>query len=200
MRDPSIIKAYVHQRQVIEEERTDAEELLPSDDESKNAIRKKRLQAQLEKLKRNQERRLQRKNAKLGLTSGQIGLGKKAVKPETTRVCGNCGQRGHMKTSRKLCPRWHEFNAPKPTETSTSSFMPGIVGNLGIPSVMGTKANTPQAPTPTAAPQGSEAPPTPTGGGGTPAPPTPSGSGGGGAFKFKLGGSNSNAGSPPPPQ
>lgn len=70
-----------------------------------------RLKEQLEKLKRNQERRLARKNQKLGIAPGQMGLGgKKAVKTETTRVCGNCGQRGHMKTSRKLCPRWAEFN------------------------------------------------------------------------------------------
>lgn len=91
-----------------------------------------RLKEQLEKLKRNQERRLARKNQKLGIPIGAIGVGgKRAVKTETvsrrvfvqgrdrrltpscdqTRVCGNCGQRGHMKTSKKLCPRWHEFNA-----------------------------------------------------------------------------------------
>lgn len=44
------------------------------------------LKEQLEKLKRNQERRLARKNQKLGIAPGQIGVGgKKAVKTET--VC-----------------------------------------------------------------------------------------------------------------
>jgi len=42
VRDPGIIAAYVRQRQLIEEEKTDADDLLPSDDESKNERRKKR--------------------------------------------------------------------------------------------------------------------------------------------------------------
>lgn len=42
VRDPSVIKAYVTQRRVIDEEKLEADELLPSDDESKNERRKKR--------------------------------------------------------------------------------------------------------------------------------------------------------------
>jgi hypothetical protein len=42
VRDPSVIKAYVHQRSVIDEEKLEADELLPSDDEGKNERRKKR--------------------------------------------------------------------------------------------------------------------------------------------------------------
>lgn len=42
MRDPTIIGAYVRQRQLIDEEKTDADDLLPSDDEGKNERRKKR--------------------------------------------------------------------------------------------------------------------------------------------------------------
>ncbi|BGP00755.1 Atypical/TAF1 protein kinase [Rhodotorula toruloides ATCC 204091] len=133
VRDPSVIKAYVHQRALIDEEKLEANELLPSDDESKNERRKKRLKEQLEKLKRNQERRLARKNQKLGIAPGQIGVGgKKAVKTETTRVCGNCGQRGHMKTSRKLCPRWAEFNQPKSTDTG-SALPTNFGGGLALP-------------------------------------------------------------------
>ncbi|KWU47600.1 Atypical/TAF1 protein kinase [Rhodotorula sp. JG-1b] len=135
VRDPSVIKAYVTQRRVIDEEKLEADELLPSDDESKNERRKKRLKEQLEKLKRNQERRLARKNQKLGIAPGQMGLGgKKAVKTETTRVCGNCGQRGHMKTSRKLCPRWAEFNQPKNTDTS-AALPTNFGGGLALPTM-----------------------------------------------------------------
>lgn len=39
--------------------------------------------------------------------------GVKAVKMEG-RVCANCGLPGHMKTSKKLCPRWDEFNQVRP--------------------------------------------------------------------------------------
>ncbi|GAA5888299.1 hypothetical protein JCM5296_003279 [Sporobolomyces johnsonii] len=134
VRDPSVIKAYVHQRAVIDEEKLDADELLPSDDEGKNERRKKRLKEQLDKLKRNQERRLARKNQKLGIAPGQIGVGgKKAVKTETTRICGNCGQRGHMKTSRKLCPRWAEFNQPKNTDASSGALPTNFGGGLALP-------------------------------------------------------------------
>ncbi|KAI5476818.1 transcription initiation factor TFIID subunit 1 [Pseudohyphozyma bogoriensis] len=134
VRDPSVIAAYVRQRQVIDDEKTDADDLLPSDDEGKNQRRMLRLKEQLEKLKRNQERRLARKNQKLGIAPGAIGVGgKKAMKPETTRICGNCGQRGHMKTSKRLCPRWHEFNAPK--ESSTTGALPSFGGGLALPSM-----------------------------------------------------------------
>ncbi|GAA6041854.1 hypothetical protein JCM8097_004508 [Rhodosporidiobolus ruineniae] len=133
VRDPSVIKAYVHQRSVIDEEKLEADELLPSDDEGKNERRKKRLKEQLEKLKRNQERRLARKNQKLGLAPGELGVGgKKVIKTETTRVCGNCGQRGHMKTSRKLCPRWAEFNQPK-TTVPNASLPTSFGGGLALP-------------------------------------------------------------------
>jgi len=84
VRDQSIINAYVRQRQMIDEEKLDADGLLPSDDEGKNERRKKRLKEQLEKLKRNQERRLQRKNQKAGFGIGEIGVGGKLnVKTET---------------------------------------------------------------------------------------------------------------------
>lgn len=46
-----------------------------------------RLKEQLEKLKRNQERRLVRKNQKLGIPTGAMGVGgKRAMKPETVRI------------------------------------------------------------------------------------------------------------------
>ncbi|BGP46994.1 hypothetical protein JCM10450v2_002846 [Rhodotorula kratochvilovae] len=187
VRDPSVIKAYIHQRSVVDEEKLEADELLPSDDESKNERRRKRLKEQLEKLKRNQERRLARKNTKLGIQPGQVGVGgKKHVKTETTRICGNCGQRGHMKTSRKLCPRWAEFNQPKNTDTS-SALPTNFGGGLALPA-MGA------APKP------------------QPKPPAPSKPG---ALKVKIGGggggagssgaatpaaaTNGAAGSPPPP-
>ncbi|GAA5974601.1 hypothetical protein JCM5350_001213 [Sporobolomyces pararoseus] len=168
IRDPSVIKAYVHQRSVIDEENLQADELLPSDDEGKNERRRKRLKEQLEKLKRNQERRLARKNQKLGIAPGQIGIGgKKVGKTETTRVCGNCGQRGHMRTSRKLCPRWAEFNQPKTQDTNAGALPTSFGGGLALP------------PMGAAAPQPAAAAPKPTiklklgGGAGSPPPPPP---------------------------
>lgn len=46
-----------------------------------------RLREQLEKLKKNQERRLARKNQKMGVPTGAIGAGgKKNAKPETVSL------------------------------------------------------------------------------------------------------------------
>jgi hypothetical protein len=64
VRDPVVMKSYLRQRQMIEEEATSAEALEPTDDEEKNARMKKRIQDQLAKLKRNAERRRQRQLAK----------------------------------------------------------------------------------------------------------------------------------------
>ena len=65
--------------------------MLPSDDEGKNERHKKRLKEQLDKLKRNQERRLARKNQKLGIPTGAMGVGgKRAVKTETVSTALSC--------------------------------------------------------------------------------------------------------------
>lgn len=42
VRDPAIIGAYIRQRQLIDEDKIDADQLMPSDDAGKNEIRKKR--------------------------------------------------------------------------------------------------------------------------------------------------------------
>jgi len=214
VRDPSVIKAYVHQRSVIDEEKLEADELLPSDDEGKNERRKKRyvllfyrrwdtpltailyraysLKEQLEKLKRNQERRLARKNQKLGIAPGQIGVGgKKMVKTETTRVCGNCGQRGHMKTSRKLCPRWAEFNQVR--RRFLFLLSPSVLRNNVSFSTLQPKTTEPSASLPTNF------------GGGLALPPM--GGPANSKIKLKMGAGTSGtatpaagaAGSPPPP-
>ncbi|GAA5825659.1 hypothetical protein JCM3770_005984, partial [Rhodotorula araucariae] len=144
------------------------------------------LKEQLEKLKRNQERRLARKNQKLGIQPGQVGVGgKKHVKTETTRICGNCGQRGHMKTSRKLCPRWAEFNQPKNTDTS-SALPTNFGGGLALPA-MG------------AAPKPQPKPPAPSKPGALKVKIGGGGGGGGGAAAATTPAAAGAAGSPAPP-
>jgi len=82
-------------------------------------------------MKKNQERRLHRKNAKIVKEGGTPMQLSRPLKPDTTRRCGHCGQMGHMKTNRK-CPRWAEFNsgtAPAPaTPTSVTSPPPNSAG------------------------------------------------------------------------
>jgi hypothetical protein len=56
------------------------------------------LESQIAKLKRNQERRIDRKNKKIAKEGGELLVASPSVKTETTRKCGNCGDVGHMST------------------------------------------------------------------------------------------------------
>ncbi|KAF9460125.1 TAF1 transcription initiation factor TFIID subunit TAF1 [Collybia nuda] len=110
IRDPAVIRAYVRGRQALEEEATLADSLAPTGDADKDKRAKKRLEEEIARMKKNQERRLHRKNAKIVKEGGTPMQLNRPVKPDTTRRCGHCGQMGHMKTNRK-CPRWAEFNS-----------------------------------------------------------------------------------------
>lgn len=123
IRDPAVIRAYVRGRQLIEEEATLADHLAPTGDADKDKRAKKRLEEEIARMKKNQERRLHRKNAKIVKEGGTPMQLNRPLKPDTTRRCGHCGQMGHMKTNRK-CPRWAEFNsgtAPASTPAASGS-------------------------------------------------------------------------------
>ncbi|KAF8202997.1 TAF1 transcription initiation factor TFIID subunit TAF1 [Pholiota molesta] len=135
IRDPSVIRAYVRGRQALEEEATLADSLAPTGDADKDKRAKKRLEEEIARMKKNQERRLHRKNAKIVKEGGTPMQLNRPVKPDTTRRCGHCGQMGHMKTNRK-CPRWAEFNsgaAPAtPSGAGTSPQPPAHLPHLGF--------------------------------------------------------------------
>jgi len=132
VRDPAVIRAYVRSRQVIEEEQTLADSLAPM-------TVARRLEEAIARMKKNQERRLHRKNAKIVKEGGTPMQLDRPMKPDTTRRCGHCGQMGHMKTNRK-CPRWAEFNSgtvPPPLTPSASATSPQAptapgLANLGF--------------------------------------------------------------------
>ncbi|PPQ67135.1 hypothetical protein CVT25_005736 [Psilocybe cyanescens] len=134
IRDPAVIRAYVRGRQALEEEATLADSLAPTGDADKDKRAKKRLEEEIARMKKNQERRLHRKNAKIVKEGGTPMQLNRPVKPDTTRRCGHCGQMGHMKTNRK-CPRWAEFNSgavPSTPSGSASSPQPANLPNLGF--------------------------------------------------------------------
>ncbi|KAF9244507.1 TAF1 transcription initiation factor TFIID subunit TAF1 [Melanogaster broomeanus] len=118
IRDPAVIRAYVRARQILEEEATLADNLAPTGDADTDKRYKKRLEERIARMKKNQERRLHRKNAKIVKEGGTPMQLSRPLKPDTTRRCGHCGQMGHMKTNRK-CPRWAEFNSGAPPVPAT---------------------------------------------------------------------------------
>ncbi|KAI0915196.1 hypothetical protein AcV5_005472 [Taiwanofungus camphoratus] len=134
IRDAAVINAYVKRRQAIEEEMTTADALAPTGDADKDRRAKKRLEEEIARMKKNQEQRLHRKNAKIVKEGGTPMQLHRPVKPDTTRRCGHCGQMGHMKTNRK-CPRWAEFNSgvpPLPTASASSPPATSPTGSGGV--------------------------------------------------------------------
>jgi transcription initiation factor TFIID subunit 1, fungi type len=146
VRDQAVIAAYIRRRQLIEEESTKADALAPTGDAERDKRYKKRLEEEIARMKKNQERRLIRKNAKI-IKDGGIPLQlRRPMKPDTTRRCGLCGQVGHMsgfsclgslqvlifppETNRK-CPKWAEANM-------AANAGPAIPGVPGMPSGSGT--------------------------------------------------------------
>ncbi|KZS95904.1 hypothetical protein SISNIDRAFT_483323 [Sistotremastrum niveocremeum HHB9708] len=147
VRDSAVINAYVRRRQMIEEEATMADMLAPTGDAEKDKRARKRLEEEIARMKKNQERRLTRKNAKIVKEGGAPLQLRRPMKPDTTRRCGLCGQLGHMKTNRK-CPKYAEANANggviPPTPSAPS---PSASGMSPPPSGLGTLSSM-SAPTP----------------------------------------------------
>jgi transcription initiation factor TFIID subunit 1 len=136
VRDPAVIAAYIRRRQAIEEEQTLTDALAPTGDAERDKRAMERINEEIARRKKNQERRLHRKNQKIAKEGGTPLQLNRPMKPDTTRKCGHCGQMGHMKTNRK-CPRWLEFNSgDKKASTSnaaSASSPPGAGGATSPP-------------------------------------------------------------------
>lgn len=111
VRDPSVINAYVKQRQEIEEQSIVTESLVPTGDAALDAMRKKRLEEEIAARVKNQDRRLQRKNAKAAAEGVIGGYRKMPNKTNTKRRCGRCGMVGHMSTN-NACPQYNPNGGP----------------------------------------------------------------------------------------
>ncbi|CAO3608510.1 unnamed protein product [Cunninghamella blakesleeana] len=122
IRDPVVIKSYLQQRRMIEEEATNTEGIEPTDDAEKYARMKKRVQDQLAKLKKSAERRRQRQLAKqAGLAENPVlGLIRGKRSEGAMRRCGNCGQLGHMKTN-KNCPMFYIVNSQQNNNNNSNA-------------------------------------------------------------------------------
>lgn len=106
VRDAAVIRAYVRRRQIIEDETTGADTLAPTGDSDRDARAKKRwvlptppplfffpanvfmfmrrLEEEIARMKKNQERRLHRKNAKIAKEGGTLMTLNRPIKPDTT--------------------------------------------------------------------------------------------------------------------
>ncbi|KAL7273610.1 hypothetical protein RUND412_003514 [Rhizina undulata] len=118
IKDPKVIRQYLQRRREIEAEQIQLEDLAPTGNDELDSMYKKKLQIELARLERNKGRREARERQ-----GGRKGMAGDAMSPQattpgspmaptpppvkqaTTRKCANCGQAGHIRTNKKLCPK-----------------------------------------------------------------------------------------------
>ena len=132
--DPQVIKSYMRRREQFE--RTQALTALPTGDEEVDARRRQMVEEELARVQGvplKKKRRSKKKMAEVAeREAGSPDANGEATTPgvggrqtqATQRKCANCGQVGHIKTNKKLCPMLNGQMQPDPSGTMDgSSFM-----------------------------------------------------------------------------
>ena len=117
--DPRVIRHYIQHRHTHEAMHTKLESLQPTGDAEVDARNRKLIEAELSRLNRNKERRFAREKQK-GIPRAGDPDGKPAG---TQRKCANCGQVGHIKTNKKLCPLLNGTMKPEDRVTDSAFSM-----------------------------------------------------------------------------
>ncbi|KAJ8066328.1 hypothetical protein OCU04_005403 [Sclerotinia nivalis] len=117
VKDMRVWREYIKRKKIMEAANSDVYAITPSGDADLDRAHRVQVQKELERLERNQDRRHAREKQK----SKQSMAGQQLLNPGspgpsgapvssiekpagTTRKCANCGQTGHIKTNKKLCP------------------------------------------------------------------------------------------------
>ncbi|CAE7176483.1 hypothetical protein CFE70_005518 [Pyrenophora teres f. teres 0-1] len=107
--DPAVIQLYIKHKRQERLLNMRIEDIKPTGDPEVDKAQQIKLKAELARLARNIERREGREKAK-GLHKSQTGEGGASATGgpgkggATPRKCANCGEVGHIKTNKKLCP------------------------------------------------------------------------------------------------
>ncbi|CZT04522.1 related to transcription initiation factor IID 250K chain splice form 2 [Rhynchosporium graminicola] len=159
IRDQKVINMYLKRRIEIDMAGVNVLDWVPTGDPETDEIMKARhvlvkpvsIKAELERLNRNKDRRHHRNALKSGITKGGKPSKSKGLKSAasgmlspsstlapsiekaagTTRKCANCGQAGHIKTNKKLCPMLNGTMKPDERPASNSGFGNGDFGAGG---------------------------------------------------------------------
>ncbi|KAF1365110.1 hypothetical protein EJ07DRAFT_171014 [Lizonia empirigonia] len=99
--DPEVIKMYIKRKKQDRLMNMRLDDIKPTGDPEYDRQQTLKLMAELKRLERNMERRQGREKAKGQSAGGDGGPGKGGATP---RKCANCGEVGHIKTNKKLCP------------------------------------------------------------------------------------------------
>ncbi|KAI5292749.1 hypothetical protein KEM55_007537, partial [Ascosphaera atra] len=142
VRDPRVIKQYQKQRHEAELRNLQLNDIKPTGDPETDARRMRHIQEELQRLQRNKERRHAREKQRgivpgsgggsvsflgeagspVAGAGGSVGPGKGG---STMRKCANCGQVGHIKTNKKLCPMLNGEWEKKQKETQGQQDLGG---------------------------------------------------------------------------
>ncbi|ODA77352.1 hypothetical protein RJ55_06980 [Drechmeria coniospora] len=142
--DPVVISQYMKRRTEADLELRDIYSSRPTGNADHDRLANLRIKKELERLEKNKARRQAREQQKelhhkanMGDAGSPGGLGADKIPTGTTRKCANCGQVGHIKTNKKLCPLLNgtmkadngalehggfgNYNAPAGTATSPNA-------------------------------------------------------------------------------
>ncbi|KAG0634794.1 hypothetical protein HOY80DRAFT_894317 [Tuber brumale] len=139
IRDPKVIRQYLQRRRELDAEKTQVENLVPTGNEDEDQQSRKRLVQELKRLERNKERREARerdKGKRVGSFAGDAMSPESAATPGSPmpsvsiQKCKNCGQVGHIRTNKKVCPKlngqWAELGmSPPDSNTPVPVGTPG---------------------------------------------------------------------------
>ncbi|KAG6101897.1 hypothetical protein E4U30_000672 [Claviceps sp. LM220 group G6] len=133
--DPVVISQYMKRRTEADLESKDIYSSRPTGNADHDRLQNLRIKKELERLEKNKARRQAREQQKelhQKASNGDAGspgaLDK--IPTGTTRKCANCGQVGHIKTNKKLCPL---LNGTMKTDNGVAEH--GGFGNYNAPTM-----------------------------------------------------------------
>ncbi|KAF2864649.1 hypothetical protein BDV95DRAFT_588707 [Massariosphaeria phaeospora] len=142
--DPEVIKLYLQRKKQERLNTMRISDIKPTGDEAFDREQMAKLKAEMARLQRNVERRQGREKAR-GIHNPQASFdapvnanGSKAT-GVTPRKCANCGEVGHIKTNKKLCPLLNGQKKQSDTfrDASAASPAPVATHSAGTPQVAG---------------------------------------------------------------
>ncbi|CAI6338452.1 unnamed protein product [Periconia digitata] len=125
--DPEVIKLYLKRKRQERLMNLSIDDIKPTGDPELDRQQMAKLKQEMARLMRNMERREGREKAK-GVHRSQTGDGSGPGKGGATpRKCANCGEVGHIKTNKKLCPLLNGQKKQSDTFKDASAAAPAPV-------------------------------------------------------------------------
>ncbi|KAI9786794.1 MAG: hypothetical protein M1816_007801 [Peltula sp. TS41687] len=135
VRDPRVIRQYIKSRLALEAENTKLSDLQPTGDPEQDRRNVKRIENEIGRIRGCLDRRDGRVKLKAAVQEGPVMSPTSPGSPPaatnskgtgTLRKCANCGQVGHIKTNKKLCPLLNG-------SMSQGGLQPDGLGAMGAP-------------------------------------------------------------------